>query len=112
MRKIFVILLCVLLLLTGCSKASTVAIPDAEAAKAIAQAYFDEMEKDEVLETFVIDDVFYDGEKEAWVVVFWHDLSSDIPKVISTGSLYITIGEAAGDILDVFYGELIDGMPA
>lgn len=112
MKKVIAIILCILLLVTGCSNSSEVAVPNAKVAKEVAQAVFDGMEKDEVTNTFVIDGVFYDAEQEAWVVEFWHDLSSDYEGPMSTGSVYITIRRMDGEVLSVFRGELIDGSPA
>ena len=112
MKRAIVVVLCVLLLFTGCSTSSQAAVPNATPAKAGAQVVFDGMEKDEVTTTFVINGVFYDSEQEAWVVQFWHDLSSDYQGPMSTGSVCITIREKDGEVLSVFHGELIDGSPA
>ena len=112
MKRVIVALLCILLLATGCSKSSQVAVPNAKAAKEVAQTIFDDMEKDEVTKTFVIDKVFYNGEEEAWVVVFWHDSSQNIAEPMSTGSICITIREKDGQVLNISHGELIDGAPA
>ena len=110
-KKAILAILSVLLLVTGCSKDPSVAVPNKKTAVAIAQAYFDEMEKDEYTENFVLDEVTYNTEKEAWVVVFWNDFSK--PGPYSTGALYITIRESDAEIISVFCGELMpDGSPA
>ena len=110
MKKVIAIIVCILLLVTGCSNSSEVAVPNAKAAKEVAQAVFDGMEKDEVTKNFIFDEVSYDSEKEAWVVVFWNDFSK--PGPYSTGAIYITIREKDGKVLSVFDGELINGSPA
>ena len=112
MKRLIACLLCVLLLLTGCGNASEAAVPNKKAAKAAAQAVFDTMEKDEITKTFVIDHVTYDKAQGAWVVEFWHDRFGNYRGPVSTGSVYITIREADGKVLSIFYGELIDGSPA
>ena len=126
MGKAILVLLCVLLLVTGCSKSpypedgfifkadpeptqdwdvSFVAVPNQEMAIAVAQSVFDVIEKDEITETFAVRDVLYDEESEAWVVVFWHDLSKADSGPVSTGSIYITIREKDAKLLSVFFGE-------
>ena len=112
MKKVIVVILCFLLLVTGCGNASEAAVPNAKVAKEVAQAIFDSMEKDEIEQTFVIDNVTYDKAQAAWVVEFWHDLSSNYNGPVSTGSVYITIRESDGKVLSIFRGELIDGLPA
>lgn len=110
MRKNIIVVLCLVLLLTGCNN-SSVAVPNKKTAKAVAQAVFDEMEKDEVTKNFVFDEVFYDEEKEAWVVVYWNDFSK--PGPYSTGAIYITIRKEDAQVINIFYGELMpDGSPA
>lgn len=77
------------------------AIPDVDTAISVASALFENVKKDGIGQTYILNSVFFDTEDNIWIITFSQSTDSSV----DGGEFNIALSQTTGNVIRMWFGE-------